>query len=1312
MTATIDAGLLNQWESVIYVAYLASVTASFVLYAPSFVGGRALQQKPQTRVVRLAIIASKALIFCAESGPARLVDPTGPFAAVLCWSAALFLTFPQYAVVFQSQVALYIGIILEILFDALVAPQLTMFFHTPSISSMVTMSMVVNLVLLAHPPPDLEAVAQSQLWSFTMPIQMFRNTTICITRETLDPGHENANPAQQLPDEQYVAAIEEDLLALQTRYRTGHDSVTDLSTSLLSLLLQDWAAVLFTLLLFIALSLSQALFLLNTLNLFSLSVSKLNIQHVHFVFATIVVYTGMAVTIAKFSIFAAGAAQRSKRGILALGENILGLLALLYTIGTIPCFILAIGIGRNMYNMAEPFRVRKNQQAPSDLAKEIFVATKEMIGSLVPLKMMGLEDVYFTKIQRLKAAELLAWTDIRIGQKYHAVEYFFILGYTTLVLLLTMIWKSKVEGISIMTTAPVAAVLFYRAGNTMNLMMDIRALPRIQSSLQQIDEFLSVTERTESRQFTKADITSNAPIIKIEGLTCRLNGGTDVPFNKLDLSLKAATVSVLRGPSASGKTALMESILGEIDFAEGNIEMLDSATAYCGQDVWLQTTSMKCNIIGASDVDNAWYALVVEACDLQVEFDKFPQNDSTIICTNAINLGLGQKMKIALARAIYSKAPILLLDDVFSVFDNAMALNLADRLFSRDNGFLRQHGTTVVLAAQAFPTPALVDAVYDIKHDGASEISQQSLMLASTSSTLSLQGRRPQEQVQPPMIDYMAAIPARYNQLSTMQLLRFVLKAFLTKKAFFIWASLLCFSTTLEWCIEATIWTDAQLLSHSLYYSLTWLAMGILLVIANFYEMDMFKLKLVPQYVQSAHDKMLEAMLWSSAACNPTNSSEVDTTMTEDMFAATRQLPTHIAKFLCTATALTIYFGIIASVIEYSVYSVIAAAIILYIVQKVFITASQAADKLSAAASIKLKSNFSNVIDGLTYINNLKWNKQIWRQLLTDLKASQKADNEKLRLDPWLSMAVDLIVAGIMLSLSLSLTMFYDRVNTYTISLGILTICKFQATTVDLMQHLLGLATKKESLSRMEYFYSNFKSEELREAVVLPERWGEDASIEFNRAVIGNHAPITGIAIPGRSVTIRGRSGSGKSRVLLALLSLVPYEGSIKIAGQEVREIPPRELRKHISTITQEPFDLPGTVEDNLFLYKLRNPEITGRVWDQVTAFLLAQIGILDALGDYYDAPFSQLHLSYGQRQGVNIARTALHKFQTSNFILFMDDACGRLNHETAAVYQQVVRECFFGNASIMVKTADCDLVVDGLLPLPEPVDPYTDPFA
>lgn len=211
-----------------------------------------------------------------------------------------------------------------------------------------------------------------------------------------------------------------------------------------------------------------------------------------------------------------------------------------------------------------------------------------------------------------------------------------------------MIWKLKFEGSSIMTTAPVAAILFYRIGITLKFVPHIRLISRIQNSLQQIEDFLLLEERTEVRQFkaAKQDTTSEPIAVKITGLTCFLNDDAEPPFQKLDLSLENGTVSVLRGPSASGKTALLQSILGEVKLAEGSIGVFHGPVAYCGQTTWLQSTSIKENITGSSEVDGAWYARVVDACDLRVEFNKFPESDSTVICTNDVSLSLGQKMKI------------------------------------------------------------------------------------------------------------------------------------------------------------------------------------------------------------------------------------------------------------------------------------------------------------------------------------------------------------------------------------------------------------------------------------------------------------------------------------------------------------------------------------------------------------------------------------------------------------------------------------------------------------------------------------------
>lgn len=62
-----------------------------------------------------------------------------------------------------------------------------------------------------------------------------------------------------------------------------------------------------------------------------------------------------------------------------------------------------------------------------------------MISSLVPLKMMGLEDTYFMRIQRLKIAELEAWTGIRVIQMHQAIESKFPLR---LLVEIVLMWNS------------------------------------------------------------------------------------------------------------------------------------------------------------------------------------------------------------------------------------------------------------------------------------------------------------------------------------------------------------------------------------------------------------------------------------------------------------------------------------------------------------------------------------------------------------------------------------------------------------------------------------------------------------------------------------------------------------------------------------------------------------------------------------------------------------------------------------------------------------------------------------------------------
>lgn len=153
-------------------------------------------------------------------------------------------------------------------------------------------------------------------------------------------------------------------------------------------------------------------------------------------------------------------------------------------------------------------------------------------------------------------------------------------------------------------------------------------------------------------------------------------------------------------------------------------------------------------------------------------------------------------------------------------------------------------------------------------------------------------------------------------------------------------------------------------------------------------------------------------------------------------------------------------------------------------------------------------SKFSNVLDGLTHIHSMRWRHSIWKELLLDLRIAQEVEGEKLRLGAWLAMAVDLTVTGFMVAMATYLVVLRDGISADLIALSIFTGTRLQQAVLKIMQLLLALENTKESLSRAQYFHSNSKSEVVRGAVYLPERWGEGKSIEFHEVVIGDHAYV------------------------------------------------------------------------------------------------------------------------------------------------------------------------------------------------------------
>lgn len=148
-------------------------------------------------------------------------------------------------------------------------------------------------------------------------------------------------------------------------------------------------------------------------------------------------------------------------------------------------------------------------------------------------------------------------------------------------------------------------------------------------------------------------------------------------------------LSVISGKTGSGKSLLLAAILGEVDKTSGTIRVprlqplheryetkatkdnwiIESAIAYVAQIPWIENATIKDNILFGLPHDADRYKKVLEVCALEKDLNMLEDGELTDIGANGINLSGGQRWRVSFARALYSRAGILVLDDIFSAVD-------------------------------------------------------------------------------------------------------------------------------------------------------------------------------------------------------------------------------------------------------------------------------------------------------------------------------------------------------------------------------------------------------------------------------------------------------------------------------------------------------------------------------------------------------------------------------------------------------------------------------------------------------------------
>lgn len=170
-------------------------------------------------------------------------------------------------------------------------------------------------------------------------------------------------------------------------------------------------------------------------------------------------------------------------------------------------------------------------------------------------------------------------------------------------------------------------------------------------------------------------------------------------LENINFTARKGELSCVVGRVGSGKSSLLQAVLGDIWKVNGEV-VVHGRTAYVAQQSWVMNASVKENIVFGHRWDPDFYERTVDACALADDFKTLPDGDRTEVGERGISLSGGQKARVTLARAVYARADVYLLDDCLSAVDQHVGRHLIDQVLG-SNGLLASK--TRILATNSIP---------------------------------------------------------------------------------------------------------------------------------------------------------------------------------------------------------------------------------------------------------------------------------------------------------------------------------------------------------------------------------------------------------------------------------------------------------------------------------------------------------------------------------------------------------------------------------------------------------------------------------
>ncbi len=820
--------------------------------------------------------------------------------------------------------------------------------------------------------------------------------------------------------------------------------------------------------------------------------------------------------------------------------------------------------------------------------------------------------------------------------------------------------------------------------------------------------FFNLKEEAQPLAAPAADNRAAPPALQVQGLSFHGERGQAI-LKDLSFELQAGHSLAIVGPVGAGKTVLLRLLLAEYPPDAGTVRWSRPPRfAYCPQETFVASGTLRDNLaLYAQGLDDARVHEALRLASLAGEVAQWPAGLDTEIGERGLNLSGGQKQRLSLARAALHQPDTVLLDDPLSALDVGTERRVADDLL-----FGQWQGTSRICATHRLASLHRFDRILFLDLEGQWQFGTLDELQAGNARfanfmRIELEGHADHDAVLHQLGTASTQQAAKEEALTgqetqaTGAVRGAVWRNMLATLGDSTWAghalggALLAFGLMLlasvlplgqQWLMSrmgGSAGDGASLLTPAVFFA-AFAALTVVILVVSYIAQATFR-QACAHAAQQAHDHMLAGVMHSPLRFfETTPSGRVMNRFSADIQVLDVELASRGFRFVQGAsTATASALGVVA-VTGLAALPFTVAAWVAVKVARLYGTAVRETARLQSLTRSPVFSLFNDCLRGHSTLRAFGRQAQIAQALDAANHLNLNTELRRWELAFWLSARLIGVSCGVMVCLLIPLVWGGKVAWLPAMSAG--TLGLLLALTYGLMGRIerlcrdwFGLATVMVPWERCQQ-WAELPAEEApaHAATAVPADWPQHGRIAFDHACLRYAPELPAIVqdahftVPAQShVALLGRTGAGKSTVLLALLrTLSVSPGRVLIDGVDIAQVPHTRLRRAIAYVPQDPVLFLGPLRDSL--------DVAGEHADDAIHAALARVGLgrfIASLPQGLATPLEEggRNISAGQRQLICLARAML----SDTRIILMDEATASVDVETdqlirAAIQQQL----------------------------------------